>query len=135
MHTRIGCPKAESLWSQGRAQACRQRSEEDRSGASQGSLKYLAFCHHYLIAFLQAQKSYDEVASKIASLRSVVDEAEDDIFADFCRRIGATDVREYENRQLKVAQEEQEAKMRFETQLKRLQHQCVLSLPLSLISI
>jgi structural maintenance of chromosome 1 len=52
----------------------------------------------------------------------VVDAAEDGVYGDFCRQIGVANIREYEVRQLKLAQEETEARLRFETQIARLTH-------------
>jgi structural maintenance of chromosome 1 len=51
-----------------------------------------------------------------------MDEAEDQIYGAFCRDIGVANIRDYEARQLKVAQEESEARSRFETQIARLTH-------------
>lgn len=48
------------------------------------------------------------------------------MFAAFCGEIGVSNIREYEERQLKVAQEESEARLRFDTQIARLTHQFVL---------
>ena len=59
--------------------------------------------------------------------------AEDGIFAQFCQQIGVSDIREYEQRQLKVAQEESEARLRFETQIARLTHQLVFAYRLRLV--
>jgi structural maintenance of chromosome 1 len=51
--------------------------------------------------------------------------AEDSVFATFCGQIGVSNIREYEERQLKVAQEESEARIRFDNQIARLTYQCV----------
>lgn len=51
--------------------------------------------------------------------------AEDEIFSAFCRKIKVSNIREYEERQLKVAQEESEARLRFDNQIARLTHQYV----------
>jgi structural maintenance of chromosome 1 len=48
--------------------------------------------------------------------------AEDQVFGAFCREIGVANIRDYEARQLKLAQEESEARLRFETQIARLTH-------------
>jgi structural maintenance of chromosome 1 len=53
--------------------------------------------------------------------------AEDGLFGAFCASIGVADIREYEERQLKVAQLESEARLRFDTQIARLTHQSVFS--------
>lgn len=51
--------------------------------------------------------------------------AEDGVFAAFCRKIKVINIREYEERQLKLAQEESQARLRFDTQIARLTNQCV----------
>lgn len=51
-----------------------------------------------------------------------MDAAEDQVFGAFCREIGVANIRDYEARQLKLAQEESEARLRFETQIARLSH-------------
>lgn len=63
----------------------------------------------------------------MSQLQSIVDEAEAEIFGDFCRKIRVSSIREYEDRQLKAAQEESEARLRFDAQISRLTHQYVLS--------
>lgn len=49
--------------------------------------------------------------------------AEDRTFSDFCRKIGVANIREYEQRQLKAAEEENNVRLRFDTQIARLTHQ------------
>jgi structural maintenance of chromosome 1 len=53
----------------------------------------------------------------------VIDTAEDGVFISFCSHIGVENVREYEERQLKVAEEESQARLRFDQQVARLTHQ------------
>lgn len=55
----------------------------------------------------------------------MINEAEDGIFADFCETIGVENIREYEERQLKVATAESEARLQYEKQIARLTHQYV----------
>ena len=62
---------------------------------------------------------------KIETLSAIVNEAEDAVFASFCEEIGVENIREYESRQLKLAQEESNVRLRFETQIARLTHQSV----------
>ncbi|KAG2151543.1 RecF/RecN/SMC [Suillus clintonianus] len=71
----------------------------------------------------KAQASHSKLSSQIAKLQSVIDSAEDGIFASFCSQIGVENVREYEERQLKVAEEESQARLRFDQQVARLTHQ------------
>jgi structural maintenance of chromosome 1 len=53
----------------------------------------------------------------------VIDEAEDSIFQEFCHKIRVSNIREYEDHQLKAAQGEAEARLRFDSQIARLTHQ------------
>lgn len=64
----------------------------------------------------------DKLREQVQHFASVVDAAEDQIFGSFCREIGVANIRDYEARQLKLAQEESEARLRFETQIARLTH-------------
>nr|AYN55353.1 cohesin complex subunit I [Sparassis latifolia] len=71
----------------------------------------------------KAQSAYDTLKEKVDELTTVVNAAEDEVFSDFCRRIGVANIREYEERQLKVARAEGEARLQFQTQIARLTHQ------------
>ncbi|KAI0781931.1 cohesin complex subunit psm1 [Abortiporus biennis] len=71
----------------------------------------------------KAQREYDSLKERIEALYSVIYEEEDKIFSNFCRRIGVSNIREYEERQLKVAEEESLARLQFDTQIARLTHQ------------
>ncbi|KAI0041884.1 cohesin complex subunit psm1 [Auriscalpium vulgare] len=71
----------------------------------------------------KARKALSALREKIAELESVIAEAEDGIFSTFCAQIGVSNIREYEERQLKLAQEESTARLRFDTQIARLTHQ------------
>lgn len=73
----------------------------------------------------KVESSHNKLQKKIEELASVVNIAEDRIFGDFCRKIKVKDIREYEQRQLKASQDESEARLRFDTQIARLTHQCV----------
>ncbi|KAF8638669.1 hypothetical protein AX17_002030 [Amanita inopinata Kibby_2008] len=69
------------------------------------------------------QTTYDNLQQQVLELRTVIEGAEDNVFAQFCRKIKVSNIREYEERQLKVAQEESEARLRFDNQIARLTHQ------------
>ncbi|EEB88445.1 hypothetical protein MPER_13717, partial [Moniliophthora perniciosa FA553] len=71
----------------------------------------------------KAQTNHDNIQRQIRQLSETVNEAEDEVFEAFCRRIRISNIREYEERQLKLAQEESEARLRFEQQIARLTHQ------------
>jgi structural maintenance of chromosome 1 len=72
-----------------------------------------------------AAASHDQLREQIEALQAVISEADDSVFGDFCRRIGVSSIRDYEERQLKVAQAVSEARHRFDTQIARLTTQCV----------
>lgn len=75
-----------------------------------------------------ATTSHDQLREQVETLQAVISEADDSVFADFCRRIGVSSIRDYEERQLKVAQTVSEARHRFDTQIARLTTQCVFHL-------
>lgn len=70
-------------------------------------------------------KELDKIEGKLASLKKTIDAAEAAIFKDFCRRIKVANIREYEETQLRTAQEGNEATLKFDNQLAKLSHQCV----------
>ncbi|TFK73385.1 condensin complex subunit SMC1 [Pluteus cervinus] len=71
----------------------------------------------------KAESSYANVHDQIEALSSIINEADDNVFGAFCQKIGVSTIREYEERQLKAAQEESEARLRFDNQIARLTHQ------------
>ncbi|KAJ6560360.1 condensin complex subunit SMC1 [Mycena capillaripes] len=71
----------------------------------------------------KTQAAYDALQKQITELSETINNAEDATFAAFCRKIKVANIREYEERQLKVAQEESEARLRFDNQIARLTHQ------------
>ncbi|KZT24830.1 RecF/RecN/SMC protein [Neolentinus lepideus HHB14362 ss-1] len=71
----------------------------------------------------RTQSQHDSLKEKIAELLTVVNAAEDGVFRAFCGKIGVSAIREYEERQLKLAQEETESRSRYDSQIARLNHQ------------
>jgi structural maintenance of chromosome 1 len=65
------------------------------------------------------------VEIKIEALQATVDKAEEGVFGAFCKKIKVGSIREYEDVQLKVAQEEGEALEKFSQSKVRLGHQYV----------
>ncbi|KAG2008796.1 cohesin complex subunit psm1 [Coprinopsis cinerea AmutBmut pab1-1] len=68
----------------------------------------------------KGESDYANLKSRIDALKKTINAAEDKIFAKFCRTIGVANIREYEERQLKIAQEESQARLRYDTQIARL---------------
>lgn len=74
------------------------------------------------ITCIQASTALDAVREQLATLQAVVDEADDGVFEDFCRKIRVKNIREYEERQLKALQEGSEARTRFNANIQKLTH-------------
>jgi structural maintenance of chromosome 1 len=77
------------------------------------------------LTHIKAHHSHNSLKEKSEELMTIVNAAEDAIFRTFCRKIGVSSIREYEERQLKVAQEESQARLRYDTQIARLMNQYV----------
>lgn len=68
-------------------------------------------------------KDLTSAESQGKTLAAVVEKADDEVFTNFCKRINVPNIREYEDVQLKVAQEENEAMEAFTAQNARAAHQ------------
>ncbi|RUP47360.1 cohesin complex subunit psm1 [Jimgerdemannia flammicorona] len=75
--------------------------------------------------FIRSQASADlaSLESDINKLEAKINATEDSIFRDFCLRIRVSNIREYEERQLRLAQETAEMRLKFATQQSRVQNQ------------
>ncbi|TKA72713.1 hypothetical protein B0A55_05543 [Friedmanniomyces simplex] len=78
----------------------------------------------------EAQPKYNEQAQGLESLRASLTEhtasigdVEDEIFADFCSRLGYESIRDYERQQGTMQQEAEQKKREFEKQINRLNNQ------------
>ncbi|BGP07989.1 Structural maintenance of chromosomes protein 1 [Rhodotorula toruloides] len=71
----------------------------------------------------QIEDELEQLEAQAATCRDVIDREEDAIFADFCRRIRVANIREYEEKQLRGAQEDNAQMLVFNTQVARLNHQ------------
>ncbi|KAK1069007.1 Structural maintenance of chromosomes protein 1B [Friedmanniomyces endolithicus] len=78
----------------------------------------------------QAQPKYDEQAQGLESLRAAlaehtasIGEVEDEIFANFCGRLGYDTIRDCERQQGTMQQEAEQKKREFEKQINRLNNQ------------
>ncbi|KAJ3798658.1 condensin complex subunit SMC1 [Lentinula aff. detonsa] len=71
----------------------------------------------------KSQKEHDKLQEQMTILSGTINHAEDEVFVDFCRKIRVDNIREFEERQLKLAQEESEARLRYDNQIARLTHQ------------
>ncbi|XP_040580445.1 LOW QUALITY PROTEIN: structural maintenance of chromosomes protein 1A [Lepeophtheirus salmonis] len=60
---------------------------------------------------------------KIEATKEKMNRVEDDIFGDFCEQIGVSDIRQYEERELKNQQDRKKKKLEFENEINRIQSQ------------
>lgn len=72
---------------------------------------------------VQKRRAVTLAVDRAASLSAVVDKADDETFSAFCKKIKVADIREYEDVQLRLAKEENEALESFTTQQARIRHQ------------
>ncbi|GAA5978729.1 hypothetical protein JCM11641_006157 [Rhodosporidiobolus odoratus] len=68
----------------------------------------------------KTSRELEQLEEQAAGLREVIEQEEDEIFAEFCERIGVDDIREYEEKQLRGAQEDNAQMLKFDTQVARL---------------
>lgn len=68
-------------------------------------------------------KAVEQSDAKIAKLVAAVDAADDGVFKAFCKKIEVAHIREYEDVQLRMAREENEAMAEYTTQKNRIGHQ------------
>jgi structural maintenance of chromosome 1 len=73
----------------------------------------------------EATASLNTLKGKLEELQKVVSEAEDEIFAAFCQRLGFPNIRVYEQQQGSLQQEAQQKKLEFATQISKIQSQLV----------
>ncbi|KAG0249255.1 Structural maintenance of chromosomes protein 1 [Mortierella polycephala] len=74
----------------------------------------------------QAEQSSRELAERereISNIETIVHRIEDEIFGPLCRKVGMSNIREYEEQKLKRSQELSEKRARFETLLSKLRNQ------------
>ncbi|KAL9128097.1 MAG: hypothetical protein Q9217_003150 [Psora testacea] len=66
-------------------------------------------------------REYQELESTLQSYQDAVSEVEDEVFADFCRRLGFSDIRAYEAQQGTLQQEGAQKRLEFSSQKTRLE--------------
>ncbi|RIB12204.1 cohesin complex subunit psm1 [Gigaspora rosea] len=71
----------------------------------------------------ESQNELVTLDTQVNQCENNINEKEDTVFREFCRRIGVSNIRDYEQRQLKMAQEIAEKRLKFTTQKSKLQNQ------------
>lgn len=73
--------------------------------------------------YREKQKALDDLDESITDYQEAVSRVEDEVFADFCGRLGFEDIREYEAQQGSLQQEAAQRKLEFTTQKSRIENQ------------
>jgi structural maintenance of chromosome 1 len=73
--------------------------------------------------YREKQKALDDLDENISEYQEAVSRVEDDVFADFCQRLGFEDIREYEAQQGSLQQEAAQKNLEFTTQKSRIENQ------------
>lgn len=73
--------------------------------------------------YQEKQKALDDLDKRMSACQEVVKRVEDEVFADFCHRLGFGDIREYEAQQGSLQQEAAQKKLEFTTQKSRIENQ------------
>ncbi|XP_011314673.1 structural maintenance of chromosomes protein 1A [Fopius arisanus] len=69
------------------------------------------------------EKTMAERDQEIQNIKEKMNNVEDDVFASFCEQIGVTNIRQYEERELRSQQERAKKRMEFENQCNRIYNQ------------
>ena len=69
------------------------------------------------------EKKLQEQKSEIERTKSSLNEVEDNIFSQFCFKIGVDNIRQYEKNDLKTQQDREKKKMDFVNQINRITNQ------------
>jgi structural maintenance of chromosome 1 len=69
------------------------------------------------------QAAVKNIEDQLAGLEQILNDADDEVFAEFCESIEVDSIRDYEDVQLRMAREEDAALEKFTTQKARIGHQ------------
>jgi structural maintenance of chromosome 1 len=78
-----------------------------------------------LLRRYQISAKHDAQVAKVEEIAEIVENADDAVFEALCHRIGVENIRDYENVQLRAAEQENAALLKYRSQIARLNHQCV----------
>ncbi|KAJ9203571.1 hypothetical protein DTO164E3_2493 [Paecilomyces variotii] len=73
--------------------------------------------------FLQKQQALEELDETIRESQELVSRVEDEVYRNFCRRLGYDNIREYEAQQGSLQEEAAQKKLEFTTQKSRIENQ------------
>jgi structural maintenance of chromosome 1 len=73
--------------------------------------------------YREKRKALDDLDESISEYQEAVSRVEDEVFANFCQRLGFEDIREYEAQQGSLQQEAAQKKLEFTTQKSRIENQ------------
>lgn len=70
-----------------------------------------------------SRTALNQSQTQVDGLLTIVNREEDAVFQSFCSQIGVSNIREYEESQLKLIEKSNDQTLEFETQSKRIKHQ------------
>ncbi|KAG5343958.1 SMC1A protein, partial [Acromyrmex heyeri] len=82
-----------------------------------------ATCNCLLPAIAAIEKTMAERDQEIQNIKEKMNNVEDDVFASFCEQIGVSNIRQYEERELRSQQERAKKRMEFDNQCNRIYNQ------------
>lgn len=71
----------------------------------------------------ESSKALAAKEAEISRIEAIVAQIEDEVFASLCRKVGVSNIREYEEQKLKRSQELSEKRAKFETLLSKMRNQ------------
>ncbi|XP_012224977.1 structural maintenance of chromosomes protein 1A [Linepithema humile] len=74
-------------------------------------------------AIAAIEKTMSERDQEIQNIKEKMNNVEDDVFASFCEQIGVSNIRQYEERELRSQQERAKKRMEFDNQCNRIYNQ------------
>ncbi|OAD60428.1 Structural maintenance of chromosomes protein 1A [Eufriesea mexicana] len=75
------------------------------------------------VSIAAIEKTMAERDQEIQNIKEKMNNVEDDVFASFCEQIGVSNIRQYEERELRSQQERAKKRMEFENQCNRIYNQ------------
>ncbi|KAF7992843.1 hypothetical protein HCN44_005187 [Aphidius gifuensis] len=71
----------------------------------------------------EIEKTMNERDQEIQNIKEKMNNVEDDVFSSFCEQIGVTNIRQYEERELRSQQERAKKRMEYDNQCNRINNQ------------
>ncbi|XP_014234860.1 structural maintenance of chromosomes protein 1A [Trichogramma pretiosum] len=77
----------------------------------------------FMPTITEIEKTMADRDNEIQNIKEKMNNVEDDVFSSFCESIGISNIRQYEERELRSQEERAKKRMEFENQMNRIQNQ------------